>query len=90
MESRLQVKMNSTDSARDIYIKQEEPEDQPHLSKFNVLSLSLIFLLCCRAVIISYLYDNHGTISIAIITISLKNIFLGHPRGTVVKHLLLL
>ena len=53
MESRLQVKMNSPDSARDISIKleehedisvkQEESEDQPHLSKFHVLSLSFMF-----------------------------------------------
>ena len=34
MESRLQVKMNSPDSARDVSIKQKEPEDHPHLSTY--------------------------------------------------------
>ena len=36
LESRLQVKMNSPDSSRAISIKQEEPEDHPHFSKFNL------------------------------------------------------
>ena len=34
MESRLQVKMNSPDSARDFSIKQEEPEDHTHISTY--------------------------------------------------------
>ena len=41
VDSRLQVKMNSPDSARDISIKQEEPEDHPHFSKFNHLNPSI-------------------------------------------------
>ena len=51
VESRLQVKMNSPDPARDISIKQEEPEDisikqeepedHPHLSKLCVLHIVL-------------------------------------------------
>ena len=44
VESRLQVKMNSPDSARDISIKQEEPEDQPHFSKFNHFKPSIAML----------------------------------------------
>ena len=34
VESRLQVKMNSPDSARDFSIKQEEPEDHTHISTY--------------------------------------------------------
>ena len=34
VESRLQVKMKSPDSARVIFIKQEEPVDHPHLSTY--------------------------------------------------------
>ena len=41
VESRLQVKMNSPDSARAISIKQEEPDDHPHFSKFNHFNPSI-------------------------------------------------
>ena len=44
VESRLQVKMNSPDSARDISIKQEQPEDQPHFSKFNHFIYIILWL----------------------------------------------
>ena len=41
MESRLQVKMNSPESARDVSIKQEEPEDHPHPSMYFHYTVAL-------------------------------------------------